>query len=541
MRLYRCVLLCACVAVRQAAGAVCFGFPPFQADMKTHHAPTFSDSTASQYGYAAHARGDGDGGGAGQGVVQVLGQAAAHAVLLPARSRRPAVLSAFAALAVLVLVSALDIGVHRLMIEGEASFYAQSLLSDAGIGFVTLCLLWLGAEASAGYLPAHLSNSPEYRVRRLSSTFGMLLLATLPASLLFLAFEFLPYAVSAGWLPAQWLGFLRQYGLWVWMGLFAYWAAVLLRVLFTYFHSLRVALPCALSVVAFSLFAAFRLGYQHWYPVYDGAESEGQRLELSQATFEKQLDIFGDVLDIPAGTAGTPELFAIVYAPHANDGMVFLNESRLVAEVLDKRYGAGRRTVQLVNHASTTDSIAWATPTNLRRAIAVLAGKMNPEEDVLMVYATSHGGQNATLASSHWPLEVADLNATELAEMLDDYGIRYRVLIVSACYSGSWLDALENDTTLLMTAADAKNTSYGCGRLSDLTFFGRALFDEQLRTGQTLEQAFSAARPVIRQREEEAGKDDGFSNPQLRMGSRIRPVLQRLEAVHGRQAQAKNR
>lgn len=34
----------------------------------------------------------------------------------------------------------------------------------------------------------------------------------------------------------------------------------------------------------------------------------------------------------------------------------------------------------------------------------------------------------------------------------------------------------------------------------------------------------------IKKREEEAGKDDGFSNPQIRVGEKIRPVLQALEA-----------
>ena len=71
-----------------------------------------------------------------------------------------------------------------------------------------------------------------------------------------------------------------------------------------------------------------------------------------------------------------------------------------------------------------------------------------------------------------------------------------------------------------MTAADAQHTSYGCGKRSKLTFFGRALFDEQLRTTHSFEQAFAAAVPVIRQREIEAGKDDGFSNPQISVGER---------------------
>jgi hypothetical protein len=76
-----------------------------------------------------------------------------------------------------------------------------------------------------------------------------------------------------------------------------------------------------------------------------------------------------------------------------------------------------------------------------------------------------------------------------------------------------------------MTAADATHTSYGCGRLSELTFFGRAVFDEELRKTRSFEAAFAAAVPVIRQREIEAGKEDGFSNPQISVGEKIRPLL----------------
>ena len=92
------------------------------------------------------------------------------------------------------------------------------------------------------------------------------------------------------------------------------------------------------------------------------------------------------------------------------------------------------------------------------------------------------------------------------------------------------MDVLADPHTLVMTAADATHTSYGCGRLSALTFFGRALFDEQLRRSHSFEQAFAAAVPVIRQREIDAGKPDGFSNPQIRMGAAIAPVLQVLAA-----------
>jgi hypothetical protein len=154
-----------------------------------------------------------------------------------------------------------------------------------------------------------------------------------------------------------------------------------------------------------------------------------------------------------------------------------------------------------------------------------------------VVYMTSHGARDFKLAASHWPLEVPPLSPAELRAALDKAGIRHRVIAVSACYSGGWVDVLAEDHTLVMTAADATHTSYGCGQLSELTFFGRAMFDEQLRSTRSFEEAFARAVPVIQQREIEAGKDDGFSNPQIRVGAGIGPVLralaQRLDAQAG--------
>ena len=79
-----------------------------------------------------------------------------------------------------------------------------------------------------------------------------------------------------------------------------------------------------------------------------------------------------------------------------------------------------------------------------------------------------------------------------------------------------------------MTAADKNHTSYGCGSKSDLTYFGRAVFDEELRKTRSFEEAFNAAIPVIKQREIEGKKKDGFSNPQIFVGKNIRVVLDEL-------------
>jgi hypothetical protein len=155
---------------------------------------------------------------------------------------------------------------------------------------------------------------------------------------------------------------------------------------------------------------------------------------------------------------------------------------------------------------------------------------MDRDNDLLVVYLTSHGASDYRLAASHPPLQVEPVSPGELREALDNAGIRHRVIAVSACYSGGWIGPLGDDRSLVMTAADATHTSYGCGRLSELTFFGRAVFAEQL-AGKTrsFEAAFRAAVPLIAQREKDAGKDDGFSNPQISVGAQIQPVLRALE------------
>ena len=64
------------------------------------------------------------------------------------------------------------------------------------------------------------------------------------------------------------------------------------------------------------------------------------------------------------------------------------------------------------------------------------------------------------------------------------------------------------------------------------------MFDEQLRSKTlSFEAAHAAARTVIEQREKEAGKSDGYSNPQIRIGNSIRPLLLRLERERAASAQ----
>ena len=259
-------------------------------------------------------------------------------------------------------------------------------------------------------------------------------------------------------------------------------------------------------------------------------------LALSQEMLEAQARTLPAALDaLVPGRPGVVELYAIAFAPYADED-VFSREATLVTDVMRSRFDAPQRVVQLQNHARSVATLPWATPLNLQRAIQRMAAVMNRDEDILFIHLTSHGARDGQLAAEFAPLVLDAVTPQQLATWLNEAGVRYRVVSISACYSGSWIAPLAGPGTLVMTAADADHTSYGCGRKSELTFFGRAMYDEQLRTQtHSFEAAHAAVRPVIEQREKDAGKTDGYSNPQIAIGDAIRGPLrslqQRLEAM----------
>jgi hypothetical protein len=109
--------------------------------------------------------------------------------------------------------------------------------------------------------------------------------------------------------------------------------------------------------------------------------------------------------------------------------------------------------------------------------------------------------------------------------MLDASGAKYRIVIISACYSGVFVPALADPLTLVITAAAADRPSFGCEDGATWTYFGDAFFNRALRTAPDLRSAFSAARALVTAREKREGF--GRSNPQIAGGSEVLALLAR--------------
>jgi hypothetical protein len=201
---------------------------------------------------------------------------------------------------------------------------------------------------------------------------------------------------------------------------------------------------------------------------------------------------------------------------------VFAQEIDLAARRLAGRYGLERRSLRLVNDQRDLEKYPLASAAALRYALMAL-GRVMDADDVLFLALSSHGWKDATLAISNAGMRPDLLGARQLAQMLDDAGIRWRVIVVSACYSGSFIRPLGNDHTILITAAAKNRPSFGCGADSELTYFGEAFYRDALPAAPTLRGAFERARVQITAREK--AERQRPSHPKAYFGSLIEAKL----------------
>jgi hypothetical protein len=230
------------------------------------------------------------------------------------------------------------------------------------------------------------------------------------------------------------------------------------------------------------------------------------------------------------GRPGRVDLYFLGFASYATED-VFFKEIGFVHELFDRRFATRGRSLRLVNSLETLGRLPLANVSNLRIALDAIAAKMNPDEDVLFLYLTSHGSPDHELAVRFWPLRLNDFPAATLKTLLDDAGIRYRVIVVSACYSGGFIDAVKDESSLIITAARGDRTSFGCGHEQDFTYFGEAFFAEALELEPSFVEAFGMARERIASREQAEGLEP--SQPQIHLGQDIVPVLETLSGGRG--------
>jgi len=226
-----------------------------------------------------------------------------------------------------------------------------------------------------------------------------------------------------------------------------------------------------------------------------------------------------EIAALPAQRPGSIDLYAIGVAGDGTEN-VFRNEAEYFAMLMRTRFHA-RGVLTLV---SNPDSIGkkpqpLASYDNLYDAVQGVARRMDKREDILLLYLTMHGTHEHELALYDPPYVEDALVPDDLRFVLRESGIRNRVIVISACYSGGFIPRLQNDDTLIMTAARSDRPSFGCGADSTATFFGRAWMVEGLNRTTDFAEAFRHAQGRIRGWEQ--AEDFEPSHPQMAEGKAI--------------------
>ncbi len=77
-------------------------------------------------------------------------------------------------------------------------------------------------------------------------------------------------------------------------------------------------------------------------------------------------------------------------------------------------------------------------------------------------------------------------------QLLDAAKIRWRIIVVSTCYAGAWVDALKDDETAVVASSAADVRGADCAGGREPTSFGSAFFDQGMRRNDDLMRAFES-------------------------------------------------
>jgi hypothetical protein len=252
--------------------------------------------------------------------------------------------------------------------------------------------------------------------------------------------------------------------------------------------------------------------------------SAGDWARMARVKFGQQARIDAEIEKIAARASAAPEVFFVGFAGYGME-RVFAREIELAARVVGERFDAAPRSLLLINDRNDLNRWPLASEPALRHALDRL-GEVAGDEDVLFLALSSHGERDAALKVTNAGQVPAKLRAESLAEMLRESGIAWKVIVVSACYSGSFVDQLADPRTLVITAAASDRKSFGCDDQRQLTHFGEAFYRDALSGTASLRAAFEAARATLRDKEQKAGLTPSL--PQASFGAEIE---RRLEEV----------
>jgi hypothetical protein len=207
---------------------------------------------------------------------------------------------------------------------------------------------------------------------------------------------------------------------------------------------------------------------------------------------------------------------------------VFEREAMQAEAILREHFHADGRSILLSAGGQGERNYPAATPNTIAAAVGQVGATIDPNEDLVVIFLTSHGASNGAMVIREAQRVESALRPTNLRDMLAAAGIRNRMVIISACFSGTFIAPLMDPNTIVITASAPDRSSFGCQPQRDWTFFGDAYFNNALRGGGGAIAAFDQAKTLIERWEREQNLSPP-SNPQRFVGPNAAALVRRAE------------
>ena len=287
-------------------------------------------------------------------------------------------------------------------------------------------------------------------------------------------------------------------------------------------------------LLAWPIFFAPAIGpVEPWFsPPAPGTLDAHAPSAASEPVLALQATLLDDALSsLEDGRPGVVDLYFVGVAGDATVD-AFRPDVEAAREVMDERWGTADRSVVLSNNPDTLLTAPIASVSNLREALDEIGAAMDPDEDVAMVYVSARSDASGALSMRMPPLELVSITPAMLRAALDDSGIRYRVVVVSACRAAGFVEELADDDTAVIVASSSEGAPSGCEGGSVAAAFGEAFFRRGMAKAATLAEAFESARAEVEARER-SGTFGTPSKPAMHLGPGVEAKLRDLRRRGG--------
>jgi hypothetical protein len=261
-----------------------------------------------------------------------------------------------------------------------------------------------------------------------------------------------------------------------------------------------------------------------WIPAPTGDEEDyaNSSRKTESLLFDQRTKIDAVVNGFAVSADKAPRIFFVGFAGVASQ-RVFAEEIKFGAERVAARFNVEDRQLLLLNDRRDLATFPIGTVTSLAYGLKLIGQKMDPDRDILFLALSSHGSSDPSLSVSNSVLSLQQLTGEDLSAALQASGIKRRIIVISACHAGAFIPQLKNPDSIIITAAAADKTSFGCSDDRDLTYFGEAFYRDALPKAQNLQDAFNHAKDAIAARETQ--EHQKTSDPQAYFGSDLQRDL----------------